>query len=54
VGAVRRQIARHVKQKGEFAAKEIRKWDRDRAMEEYEVDLLRDAAYMRPSSKMAV
>ena len=41
---VKRQIAKHLKDKGQLVAKEIKKWDRDLAMENYEAERLREAA----------
>jgi len=38
VGAVQRQLAKHLKQKGELITKEIRKWDRDLAMQKFEAE----------------
>ncbi|WP_148057322.1 Hint domain-containing protein [Octadecabacter sp. SW4] len=43
VGAVKRQIAKHLKEKGQLLAKEIKKWDVDAAMERYEAERLREA-----------
>ena len=43
VGAVRRQLAKSLDEKGRLAAKEIRKWDVDLAMEQYEAELMREA-----------
>mgnify|MGYP000025002934 CR=1 FL=1 len=52
VGAVKRLIDKHLKDKGQLLAKEIRKWDRDLAMEKYEAEQLREAASMaQPSEK---
>ncbi|MEP4960105.1 MAG: Hint domain-containing protein [Roseobacter sp.] len=42
VGAVKRQLAMQMKEKGELAAKEIKKWDCDLAMEQYEAERLRE------------
>ncbi len=44
VGAVRRQIANHLQDKGRRLAREIRKWDRDLAMEKFEAERLREAS----------
>lgn len=44
VGAVKRQIANHFREKGQFVAKEIRKLDRDLAMEQYGAARLQEAA----------
>lgn len=41
VGAVKRQIAKHLKEKKQLVAKETQKGDRDLAMEEYEVKHVR-------------
>lgn len=46
VGAVERQIAKHLKEKGQPLAKEIRKWDRDLAMEKYEAEQLNQAVLL--------
>jgi hypothetical protein len=54
VGAVKRQIAKHLKDKGQFMAKEIRKWDRDLAMEKYEVERLREAVSMAQPREKAL
>lgn len=40
VGEVRRHLAKCMKEKGQRAAKEIKKWDRDLAMEQWEADRL--------------
>jgi hypothetical protein len=42
VGAVKRQIAEHLKEKGALLAEGIEKWDRDLAMEKYEAERLRE------------
>lgn len=42
VGAVRRQLANSLEEKGQGAANEIRKWDADAAMERYEAERLRE------------
>jgi hypothetical protein len=44
VGAVKRQLAMHRKEKGRLVAKEIRKWDCDLATERHEADRLYEAA----------
>jgi hypothetical protein len=41
VGAVKRLLAKRLKEKRQLVTKEIQKWDRDLAMEEYEVSRLR-------------
>ncbi|MGB5556550.1 MAG: Hint domain-containing protein [Paracoccaceae bacterium] len=38
VGAARRQLAKHVKEKGRFVAQKIREWDVDLAMEQFEAE----------------
>jgi hypothetical protein len=43
VGAVRRQLAKCLEVKGQLVANEIRKWDVDLAMEQYESELIREA-----------
>ncbi len=43
VGAVKGQLSKHLKEKGHLVAKEIRTWDRDLAMEEYEAERMREA-----------
>ncbi len=43
VGAAKRRIAGYFKENGAPIAKEIRKWDRDLAMEEYEAERMREA-----------
>ena len=43
-GAVKCQIAKHLKDKGRLLAMEIQKWDRDQAMEKYEAEQLREVA----------
>jgi hypothetical protein len=53
VGAVRRQLAKHIKEKGRLLAKEIRKWDRDLAMEKYEAERLCEARALGQSSDKA-
>ncbi len=47
VGAVRRKLARVSEAQEELVAKELRKWDVDFAMEQYEADLMRDAKAMK-------
>ncbi len=42
VGAVRRQLAKSIEEKGHRVAKEIQKWDVDAAMERYETERLRE------------
>ena len=50
-GAVKRQIEKHLKEKGTLLAKEIRKWDRDIAMEKFEAEQLCEAASLAQSRK---
>ncbi len=54
VGAVKRQLAKHLKEKGQLLAKEIRKWDRDLAMEKYEAERLREAASLAQPREKAL
>lgn len=42
VGAARRQLAKHLKDKGRRVANEIRKWDRDLAVEKHEAQRMRE------------
>ncbi|QCO55476.1 hypothetical protein EOK75_06735 [Pseudorhodobacter turbinis] len=41
VGAVKRRISEHFKEKGKLVAKEIEKWNVDAALEKYEVEQMR-------------
>lgn len=50
VGAVKRQIAKHLKEKGQLVAKESQKWDRDLAIEKYEAERMREALKMARAS----
>ena len=43
VGAVRKQLAKSLEEKGQRVAKEIKKWDVDAAMEQYEAERLSEA-----------
>jgi hypothetical protein len=43
VGAVRRRLAKYLETKDDLMAKEARKWNVDRAMEQYEAELMRQA-----------
>lgn len=43
VGEVRRLLAEYEKEKGQRTEKEIRKWDRDLAMEKYELERMHEA-----------
>ena len=54
VGAVKRQIAKRLKDKGQLLAKEIRKWDRDLAMEPCRAGRLAEAAAPALSGKAAL
>ncbi len=53
VGAVRRQLAKHLKEKGHLGAKPIRKWDVGLTMEQYETGLMREAKSKDQSSNRA-
>lgn len=54
VGTVKRQLAKHLKEKGALLAKESRKWDRDLAMEKFEAEKMREAQSLVQSSEKAV
>ncbi len=47
VGAVRRQLAKSLEEKGQRVPKEIKKWDFDAAMERYEAERLREGDLKR-------
>ena len=54
VGVVRRHLAKCLKEKGRRTAKDIRKWDVDLAMEQYEGERLREAKSMNQTHNRAI
>jgi hypothetical protein len=54
VGAVRRQLAKDLNEKGQLVAKEIKKWDIDLAMELYEAERLHEARSMDQTHNRAL
>ena len=51
VGAARIQIAKGLKDQGQYKATEIRKWQADLALDQYEAERLREARSMDQSRK---
>lgn len=54
VGEARRQIEKHLSEKGHLAPTETRNWDRDLAMEKYEASRMRDAVLLVGPAEQAL